>query len=112
MKHFSEDIDVAFHGDVAIVRVDAIPKTAKKRKDKIAAHSEAGHHHQFDASSSVWLYSTPDDLVQYLEVKSEPAVLNHLREHDTHEAWSFPPGNYKIIRQREWTPEGWRRVED
>jgi hypothetical protein len=112
VKHFSKDIDVAFQGDVTIIRVDVIPADAKKRSDKVAAHSETGHHHAFDASASVWLYSTKDDLVQYMEVKSKPVVLNHLREHDTHESWSFPPGNYKIIRQRERGPEGWRRVED
>jgi hypothetical protein len=111
MKHFTDDMDVAFQGDVAIVRVDSIPEDATRRKDKIAAHSETGHHHAFDASASVFLYSTTDDLVQYLDVKKE-AVLHHLREHDTHEAWSFPPGQYKIIRQRERSPEGWKRVED
>ncbi len=112
MKTFSKDIEVAFQGDVAIVRVDSIPKGATKRQDKIAAHSETGHHHAFDASASVFLYSTKDNLVQYLEVKEKPAILRHLREHDTHEAWSFPPGKYQIIRQRERGPEGWRRVED
>lgn len=111
MQRFSGDIDVAFQGDVAIVRVDEIPSDATKRKDKIVAHSESGHHHAFDASASVWLYSTKDDLVQYLDVKRE-SVLHHLREHDTHEPWSIPPGQYKIIRQRERAPEGWRRVED
>lgn len=112
MKTFDRDMDVAFQGDVAIVRVDEIPSNAKKRTDKIAAHSETGHHHAFEAGASVWLYSTDDELIQYMKVKKEPATLKHLRDYDQHEAWSFPPGTYKIIRQREETPEGWRRVED
>lgn len=112
IEHFTDALDIAFQGDVAVVRVDSIPSDATKRADKIAAHSETGHHHAFDANASVWLYSTPDDLIQYMEVKKEPAVLRHLRDTDTHQAWSFPPGAYKIIRQRERAPEGWRRVED
>lgn len=112
MKTFTADIEVALQGDVAIVRVDSIPADATKRRDKVAAPSETGHHHTFDASASVFLYSTKDDLVQYLRVEKKPAVLRHLRDFDTHESWSFPPGNYKIIRQRERGPAGWKRVED
>lgn len=111
MKVFTDDLDVVFQGDVAIVRVSEIPADAVIREDKIAAHSETSHNHQFDATAPVWLYSTPDQMIQYLDVK-ETSVLHHLREHDTHESWEFPPGTYKIIRQRERSPEGWRKTLD
>lgn len=111
MKHFK---DTVAQGDVLIRRVDGIPTEAareEKRGPVVVAHSETGHHHAFDAGESVWLYSTKDQLVSYLEVK-RPAVLRHHRDFDTHEALQFDPGIYEIRRQREWSPEGWRRVED
>ena len=38
--------------------------------------------------------------------------IEHLRSFDTHESISIAPGIYEIRRQREYTPEGWKRVED
>lgn len=111
MKHFASTIAVVAQGDVLFRRVAAIPDGATRRSDKIVAHSETGHHHSFDIGESVWLYSTQDRLVSYLEVK-KPAVLKHRRDFDTHEEILFDPGIYEIRRQREWSPEGWRRVQD
>ncbi len=112
MKHFDEANGLVFQGDIMIRRIKVLPATATKRDDKVAAHSETGHHHSFEPDAAVWLYSSPNDMVQYLEVKS-PAPLIHRREFDTHEALMFDsPGVYEIVRQREYTPEGWRRVED
>ena len=42
----------------------------------------------------------------------EGDVLEHLRPHDTHEPIAFGPGIYHVRRQREYVPEGFRRVED
>lgn len=78
---------------------------------KVVAHSETGHHHSFDARASVVLYSTQDQLLSYLEVQ-KPAVLKHRRDFDTHEEILFDVGLYEVRRQREWSPDGWRRVED
>jgi hypothetical protein len=104
----------AAQGDVLFRRVKTLPKGAIKSTEKgavVVAHSETGHHHSFDAGSSVFLYSTGDQLLSYLEVK-KPAVLKHHRDYDTHEALQFDEGIFEIRRQREWAPEGWRRVED
>jgi len=32
--------------------------------------------------------------------------------HPEHDALIFTPGKYKVIRQREYRPEGWRYVSD
>jgi hypothetical protein len=45
-------------------------------------------------------------------VIEKPTSLDHKRTFDTHESILFEPGNYKVRRQREYTPEGFRRVED
>ena len=111
MKTFN---NMAAQGDVLIRRVESIPGGATRvtgRGPVVIAHSETGHHHSFDAGGNVWLYSTPDQMVSYLEVK-KPAVLKHRRDFDTHEEILFDAGVYEIRRQREWSPEGWRRVED
>jgi hypothetical protein len=108
MKTFK---NCAAQGDVMFRRVKEIPSTATAVENKVVAHSETGHHHAFDAGASVFLYTTADSMVSYLDVR-EPAVLKHHRDFDTHEALMFDAGKYEIRRQREWAPEGWRRVED
>jgi len=39
-------------------------------------------------------------------------VIEHHRLFDTHEAMEIKPGIYEIHRQREYTPEGYRRAAD
>ena len=106
--------DMAAQGDILIRRIDSVPDSAARvtaAGPVVVAHSETGHDHSFDLGASVWLYSTEDELVSYLEVK-KPAVLKHRRDFDRHEEILFDVGTYEIRRQREWSPEGWRRVED
>lgn len=114
-RHYRSDMNVpVFQGDVGFVRVEAIPADAVRvtgKDAKVVTHSETGHHHVFDGNASVFVYSTPDQLISYLEVK-KPAVLRHLRPHDTHEEILFDVGLYRVHRQREDGPDGWRQVLD
>jgi hypothetical protein len=58
-------------------------------------------------------FKLPDSIMDiFLQVEEGGAVLEHLRPHDTHESIQFEPGIYHVRRQREYTPEGLRRVED
>jgi hypothetical protein len=54
--------------------------------------------------------------VSYLEVikatDATEVLLRHLRQQDTHETLKIAPGIYEVRRQREYTPEGWRRAAD
>lgn len=117
MKTFT---NCAAQGDLLIRRIDSIPPNAEKVKpDKglfVVAHSETGHNHVIAERPNVSLFTTGDPMVSYLQVvQAEEAVeniLEHMRSFDTHEPIKIPPGNYEIRRQREHTPEGWRRVED
>ncbi len=111
MKSFKNQ---AAQGDVLFRRIDKLPKGVKKVTTKgpvVAAHSETGHNHAFDAGSDVFVYTTNDQLLSYLEVKS-PAVLKHHRDFDTHMPLAFTEGVYEIRRQRENGPEGWKMVVD
>jgi hypothetical protein len=110
-------------GDVLFRRVATIPATAVERPRSgplVVAHSETGHHHAID-SKSVSHFEVPgDSLVCYLRLDDGLGDIGgidvvHHRAWDTHETVRLlgKPGDvWEVRRQREWTPEGWRRVED
>jgi hypothetical protein len=110
----------AAQGDLLIRKIDRIPPEAKpvppQKGRYIVAHSETGHNHVIEAAPNVSLLATGDPLVTYLEVIEATdrmeTLIRHLRPFDTHETISIPPGSYEIRRQREYTPEGWRMVQD
>lgn len=110
----------AAQGDLLVRRIDAVPANAKPMTPEagrfIVAHSETGHHHVIAERPGVQVFTTDDPLVSYLQVieatDQAEALLEHLRNFDTHETIAIPPGSYELRRQREHTPEGWRRVED
>lgn len=117
MKTF---VNCAAQGDLMIRRIESLPKDAKpvdaEKGQFVVAHSETGHNHVIEAAPNVQLFSTGDPMVSYLQIidaaDATETLLEHLRNFDTHETIAIPPGNYEIRRQREYTPEGWRRVED
>lgn len=113
MKTFENQ---AAQGDLLITKVDALPAEIKAMEAEdgqfILAHSETGHHHVIDCESAD-AYTTPDELRGYVEVKNpNGADIIHLRSFDTHEKVHLSPGIYDIRRQREYTPEGFRRAAD
>jgi hypothetical protein len=105
----------SFQGDVMIRRIASIPDgtvaAAPVDGKHVVAHSETGHHHVIDSRSAQMLIDKTNEFLAYLDV-AEPVVLEHLRSFDTHEPYTLPPGKYEIRRQREHTPEGWRRAVD
>jgi hypothetical protein len=106
---------VCAQGDIYIRRVDALPTNAvaslPEQDRHIVTHSETGHHHVMLAEK-VKMYTIPDSIMDiFLEVE-EPSVLEHLRPNDTHAPIQFEKGIYHVRRQREYTAEGFRRVED
>lgn len=115
---------VAFQGDVCIKRLRCLPRGVRqnfKRVDtarKVVAHSETGHHHVIDDTGVVMFESPTDPLIAYLMLDSVTETrLVHLRGHDTHGALSLAcrgteKAVFKVTRQREYTPQGWRRAQD
>lgn len=103
----------AAQGDVMFMRVDALPSglRSESKNRVIVAHSETGHHHVCE-SPGAELFSDPNDpFTCYLQL-AEQADVKHLRPYDTHETISLPAGAWKIRRQREYTPKGYRMVQD
>ncbi len=117
MKTFKDN---AAQGDLMIRRIEKLPAGAKKVESEkgfhVVAHSETGHNHVIADRPNVALYTTNDPMISYLEVieatDETETLLEHLRSFDTHETIKIPAGVFEIRRQREYTPEGWRRVED
>ena len=101
MKTFKNQ---AAQGDLLIRRVKP------ENGNNIIAHSETGHHH-WVATADTKFYRSEDPMVCYLEVK-RPTKLLHDRSFDQHDPIDITEGFYELRRQREHTPEGWRRIED
>jgi hypothetical protein len=101
-------------------RIDALPANIKPATAKngkyVVAHSETGHDHVIESRPNVRLYDSQDPFVSYLEVieatDAMECLLEHMRSYDTHETIKVPPGIYEVRRQREYTPEGWRKAQD
>ena len=109
-------------GDVLIESIDTIP-TATVKQDKSSritlAHGEVtGHHHTLETSD-------PADWCKTGEISTDnekPAELTGelfvtllsggVVKHQEHSPIRLPPGNYRIIRQREYSPEAIRNVVD
>jgi hypothetical protein len=109
-------------GDVLIEQITEIPAHTERQetaKAVILAHGEAtGHHHTLECAGLVesWKPVSPlrfnpgstalqDELFLSLP---EPARVTH----PEHAPVNLPPGRFRVIRQREYTPAAPRPVGD
>lgn len=98
-------------GDVFLVQASGLPKGAREVEPEngrvVLAHGEVtGHHHSLPAVG-VKLWECTDSPDRYLEVE-EPASLVH----QEHAEIPLPIGTYRVVQQREYSPEEIRRVKD
>jgi hypothetical protein len=105
---------MAAQGDCLFLRVEALPADATAaplRGDRATvAHSETGHDHVAHGPGLAY-YTSADPLVCYLRCEA-PLEVTHLRPFDTHAPLTLAAGTWQVRRQREYTPQGLRRVED
>ena len=92
-------------GDLLILKICDIPAAAKSIVSRVLAEGEVtGHLHELDVGT---VYALDDQL--FFEVShGHPATLTHPEHHSL----VFTPGRYRVIRQREYEPGGWRNVSD
>ena len=100
-------------GDVFIVPIKKIPaKVAPVERENgrvVLAHGEAtGHAHAISNRGVAMFREDGSGGGLYMTVTGEPATI----EHEEHTHIAVPPGNYKIVRQREWHAGMARRVAD
>lgn len=106
------EVGAVFQGDIMLTRATEIPTAAKAAKDNVVAHSETGHHHVAERAK---VFAMPDGQTLYMRAIGKSITVKHLRPHDTHETLKLlgEPGSiWKIQRQREYVPDGWRQVAD
>jgi len=93
-------------GDLLFVKVSEIPQTAEKQTHGIIAEGEVtGHKHQLSPGAQAALYLAAG--IAYIEAIREAKIL-----HEEHKEVILPPGQWEVRRQQEYTPAGWRQVED
>lgn len=94
-------------GDVLIREVGEIPADLQpiplENGRVVLAHGEVtGHAHVVEGD--VELLLLPDDVEElerrFLRVEAEAAVV-----HEEHDTVALPPGDYEVVRQREYAPE-------
>ena len=93
-------------GDILFVEAEEIPEEREHQPDGIVARGEVtGHMHRITPRSKAALYLCA--AISYIHAQQETEIV-----HEEHDTINLPIGNYKVIRQQEYTPEGWRQVED
>jgi len=110
---------LAAQGDMIIQKIDKLPENlvrmAPENGHIVVAHSETGHNHVMLAER-VDAYVPSDtkdvDLYEMFLLVKEPTTIDHLRSYDTHAPILVDEGVYHVRRQREYTPEGFRRAAD
>lgn len=94
-------------GDVLISDCSEMPSDAVRIEGVVVAVGEAtGHSHTFDDPRAVTLFQGRNgDLFARV---TEPVALRH----EEHGPIQFRPGILRIVRQREYRPQGWNTVMD
>jgi hypothetical protein len=95
------------HGDVLIAPVKSIPDRAEERRGPVLAHGElTGHSHRLEDPTSGRILVRGGEM--YLRVTAETARVVH----PEHAPIALPRGEYRVWRQREYTPRSIRTVHD
>jgi len=109
--------NMAAQGDLLIRRIHQLPPNVVPERATdgayVLAHSETGHNHVVLERPGVTLHKDPvDQFRAFLTVTGDPVELEHLRSYDTHETILVTEGVYEVRRQREYTPESFRKAQD
>ena len=93
-------------GDLLFIECDEIPNDAQEVQDGIIARGEAtGHTHRVGDSNVAKLVAL--NAMMYVRALQEAEIL-----HEEHNKVVLPPGNWKVHRQKEYEPNGWKQVQD
>lgn len=93
------------HGDVIVIPAK-IPAKAEKQKGLTLAEGEVtGHSHQISSGKAV-MFKFDDKT--YLRVTSPLAALTH----EEHKQIDLPAGDYEVVIQQDYEPDGWKKVRD
>ncbi len=94
-------------GDILLRKVGKIPEGAKVKQSGhvVLAYGEStGHSHHIESQSALLLEENGQN---YLQLEQPETLL-----HEEHAAQQLEGGKYIVIRQREYSPEAIRQVND
>jgi len=93
-------------GDLLFIGVEDIDGSAVVQDDGVIARGEVtGHMHRIsDGTKAVLMVAAG---LAYVRAMQDAEIV-----HDEHDTIVLPPGEYKVVRQREYIPDGWRQVAD
>lgn len=99
-------------GDVLIERIAVLPKNVKKIDGAILAQGEVTNHaHEIEDPTAVKLFEPENDsalsTTKFMHLMKKSGLI-----HQEHARIPLSRGNYKVTRQREYTPESILRVAD
>jgi hypothetical protein len=111
---YAEDFRMYRQGDVLLIPVESIPVKLKDMgRDGgrvVLAHGEAtGHTHAIADERAALFRKVDGEAAVFMRVLGEAPVA---LVHDEHDTIMIPPGWYRVIRQREYSPGAIRNVED
>src|SRR5437899_5066162 len=95
-------------GDVFVVAVESIPDDATPEEREqgtivLGDGKATGHKHQIESRDASSLRTKSGE--RYLRIRKHAVRLFH----EEHSPVELPPGNYKIVRQREYESGEWTR---
>jgi hypothetical protein len=99
-------------GDVMIIQVMAVPLSAKEEPSNndsriVLAYGEVTGHAHSIAKQDVQVRMWSADAERFIQALSEITIT-----HEEHAPIVAPPGIYKVVIQREYSPEAIRNVAD
>ena len=97
------------HGEVALLKVKALPKGLEESKSKVIMVGSHGNSHSID-KGKLYFKKESDFIFGYLAAKD--TNLLHPEHGDKHGLAPIPDGVYQLIKQQEYTPEGLVPVKD
>lgn len=102
---------IARQGDVLIQRISKLPENLtpvpREHGNIVLAHGEVTGHSHAISEKEAELY-TDEAGVSYLEIATALAEV----QHEEHGTIPLKRGVYRVIRQREYSPEAIRNVAD
>lgn len=110
MKKRNTTVEMYRQGDVLFKTVDQIPKGGKRRSTGHILEGEAtGHIHRVAEAQLAEAEVLDCGAGLFMRVTGEGGVSI---VHEEHDPIVLPPGNYEIVRQREYAPDEITNVAD
>lgn len=96
-------------GDVLLILRPAgsVPASAKKLPHRVLAEGEVtGHAHKITEGTADLFDDAGKKFLRVISAQGATLV------HDEHHQHTIPAGDYEVLIQREYEPNGWRTVAD